>query len=156
MDDGASMAARLALIQSMTSATDYAQMIDESGSGNPMATQLSKNVIMFDSRRLISKFKPKDGTGGTDAILKPIQGLRDENVNELRQLFKMPTGGPKKATQDASRTLQPIKGLDLGTLELEQQKKEETQKDNRLKILQTHRAFSDHNDEDHHEKLQKV
>ena len=156
MDDGTSMAARLALIQSMTSATDYAQMIDESGSGNPMATQLSKNVIMFDSRRLESKFKRKDGTGGTDAILKPIQGLRDENVNELRQLFKMPTGGPKKATQDASRTLQPIKGLDLGTLELEQQKKEETQKDNRLKILQTHRAFSDHNDEDHHEKLQKV
>ena len=72
MDDGASMAARLALIQSMTSATDYAQMIDESGSGNPMATQLSKNVIMFDSRRLESKFKRKDGTGGTDAILKPI------------------------------------------------------------------------------------
>lgn len=32
----------------MGSATDYAQMIDESSSGNPLGTQLSKNVQMFD------------------------------------------------------------------------------------------------------------
>jgi hypothetical protein len=69
----------------MASATDYAQMIDESSSGNPLATQLSKNVQLFDSRRLMPSSKlPSEGTGGTNGNLKPISGIRDDNMNELR------------------------------------------------------------------------
>lgn len=122
-------------------------MIDESGSGNPLATQLSKNVKVFDTR--LPK-PPSEGTGGTSGTLKPIAGIREDNVNELRQLFKMPANVPRKTHQDASRTLQPIKGLDLGTLQLEEKRIEEQKKKTNLKILQTHRALSDHNDEDHH------
>lgn len=96
---------------------------------------------------------PSEGTGGTQGNLKPIAGIRDDNMSELRQLFKMPTAGPKKPNQDASRTLQPIKGLDLGTLQLEERRQEEQKRKTDLKILQTHRAFSDHNDEDHIERL---
>lgn len=84
-------------------------MVDESGSGsgkinNTLTNHLGKNIAELP--KMIAGFKDqfsvaKDGTGGTGAIA----GLREDNVNELRQLFKMPTNsGARAKQQDASRT----------------------------------------------------
>jgi hypothetical protein len=142
-------------------------MVDEGGSGSQKMKSLANNAptslkamglahVPAGQEGTSPPAIGKDGTGGTDALLRPIAGLRQDNVDEIRQLFKMPPTMPKSKVQDASRTFQPIKNLDLGALQQQEELKEVERHHpkSKFKILQTHRAFSDLHDEDHHEKLQ--
>ena len=80
---------------------------------------------------------------------KKFLGVRKENFEEIRSVFKTPR---LLVGANAIRTLQPIKGFDLGLLQQEEENEKAEGKTpkrkNSIEILKTHRLFSDLDDND--------
>lgn len=96
------------------SMTDYASLVDEQSDNKNHLIDIAKDTIKPVG--LISHHNQQK----KDKPVRPLKDIRNSRLDEIKGAIP----GKAKGGADPSRTLQPVRGFDLGALQKEEEKKE--------------------------------